>query len=103
MKSTVLPHKDQINMKKRFLIFTLSFLLLCGWILLIILIRDFYIINRLKISHEHDCCSGCKRGEMCLTVCLPCCDKGDNIWNIIILKKKYNKTIENINFHCADF
>lgn len=96
-------------MKKRFLIFALSLLLLCGFILA----RDFYIINKRKTIdederkelHKNDCCSGCKSGESCLTVCLPCCDKDNNIWNVILLKKKYNKTMEDLRgwLPCYDF
>lgn len=90
-------------MKKRFLIFALSFLIICGFILA----RDFYIIDKRATSHKHDCCSGCKKDEMCqaISICFPCCDKDNNIWNIILLKKKYDKTIEGMRrwLPCYDF
>ena len=81
-------------MKKRFLIFALSLLIICGFILA----RDFYVINKRKTLHEDDCCSSCWKDGICLDVCLPCCDKYNNVWNVILLKKKYYRMKENCHY-----
>ena len=83
-------------MKKWFLIFIVSLFIIFGFILA----RDFYISKKRSIAHAHDCCSWCRTGEMCLTVCLPCCDKSYE--HIILLKKTKQKIMEN-NKNCANF